>query len=137
MEKIAEYANTRIWYHAEQRFMKCERYCRADEFIWDEDYRAQMMRFVEIVREKLPLVILMDLREFFYPVTPEQQAWINQEVIPAMLSAGVCKGAFLLPADIVAALSVEQIYDREEANRLPVRMFDDLQRALKWLGVCL
>ncbi len=135
MENIAEYANTRIYYDTKQRLMKCERYCRVDEFIEDSDYRNQMKRMVEIVKEKLPLFILMDLREFFYPVNPEQQKWINEEIIPAILHTGVRKGAFVLPADMIVALSIEQIYDIENNTNLPVCMFSNYEHALKWLGI--
>ncbi|MCS7019647.1 MAG: hypothetical protein RMJ87_10985 [Cytophagales bacterium] len=135
MKQIDAYPHTVVWYDDAQRFMKCERFCKAEEFIWDADYKDQMMRLVALVQEKQPLYILMDLRQFFYPVNPEQQQWINEKVIPPILATGVLKGAFVLPTDIIAALSIEQIYDTEAAASLPVRMFTNYQKALDWLGV--
>lgn len=135
MTELLHHPNQHIWYDAGQLFMKVQRLCRADEYISDQDYRSQMLELLEMVEQHRPMFILMDLRSFLYSVSPEQQEWINSYILPGILQAGVQKGAFVLPADLIASLSVEQIYEGDVGVHLPVRMFGDYQKALDWLQV--
>ncbi|MCS6968407.1 MAG: hypothetical protein RMJ44_06670 [Cytophagales bacterium] len=134
MQLIDQYAHTRIWYDEDQSWILCQRFCEPDEFIEDDHYKEQMLRLKNIIIEKAPRIVLMDLRNFFYTVTPAQQEWIQKEILPPLLKI-VQRAAFVLPSDLPTALSVEQIYEDDIMPVYPVRMFEDYNRALKWLKV--
>lgn len=99
----------------------------------EEDYKKDMWNYLKFVKEKSCPLVLIDLRKFFFSLTPELQVWVDQNISASAIEV-VKKIAFLMPADFIERLSVELTMDEEEAQKVEgVAYFDEEQKAMEWL----
>ncbi|MDO7847519.1 hypothetical protein Q5H92_14210 [Hymenobacter sp. M29] len=77
--------------------------------------------------------MLADQRQMA-PYTDEERAWIRDFWLARSASEGYeMFGAILLPADVFAQLSVNQVMSDSQQSALTYRMFDGEPEALEWL----
>lgn len=70
---------------------------------------------------------------FGFTISPELQSWIDLEITPGYISAGLDKMAIILPATIFAQVSVEQLIDEENTSQISTNYFDNEEDAFKWI----
>lgn len=105
-----------------------------DGSMTDKDYREIMLGTVESTEKYKPLGILADTREFHLSIIPATQEWINQEVFPKAIAAGIKKVAFLVPQNIFVEVSLDQTMNEENAkDGFQTKFFNDHDKALSWL----
>jgi hypothetical protein len=98
-----------------------------------EELKGYLEHWAKLVSELRPKGFLVDSRRGHVPMTPDIQAWHDTQIVPAYIAAGVKKVAFILPNDIFAALSIEQLFDEQESRKLETQFFDETESALAWL----
>ncbi len=105
------------------------------ERFFDDEFTRELRAECENVEKTQAKFIIIDAREFMYPISPEIQTWIENEVYPLWASAGTKKIAVLLPKDLVAQLSVEQAIEENKEEAMISAFFDDTEPAYRWFGV--
>ncbi|EAY27453.1 hypothetical protein [Microscilla marina] len=74
-----------------------------------------------------------DSRNFNYPISPEQQAWLDNELLPQLITAGIAKWALIYPEEFIAQLSVNQLLEEENSQSVNIRFFSSETEAIEWL----
>lgn len=99
----------------------------------EEDYKKDMWNYLKFVKEKSFPLALIDLRKFFFSITPELQVWVDKNITAAAIE-NIKKAAFLMPADFIERISVELTMDETEAKKGGmIAYFDDRKEAITWL----
>jgi hypothetical protein len=86
--------------------------------------------------EKSPVKgILADSREFLFPIHPDFQEWIIENIIGRLISLGLSKIATLLSEDFIAKMATEQIFEDAESRESAFqnRYFSNQEDAFAWL----
>lgn len=105
------------------------------KLLQEEEYREELVKFIELVKEHQPKSIYADTREFYFTIAPELQEFINENILAVYSEIGVEKHAILVSKDIFSAVSVEQTMEEDEKPSYENCFFDDEQEVSKWLGL--
>ncbi len=111
------------------------------EFIWmettesmtEEEYKEIMQEWASIAEEHQPSKLLLDIVNNKFLLSPEIQEWTDQNIFTRTHEAGLKKDAFIAPKNIVALMSVEQLFDEANVSKKERKFFDEREEALKWL----
>lgn len=103
----------------------------------DEVYKELFQKITQIIQTQKPEKWLGDTRNFAKPVTPALQEWIATELSPLWVEAGLKKMAMILPAELIANLSIQQAVEEiagvKEISIFETRYFDNIPDAKTWL----
>jgi len=97
----------------------------------DTDFKYEIELWCELVEKHQPKANLVDTLQFNFTVSLETQTWYNESITPRKFEAGMRKMAFLIPKELLSELSIEQIFDDQQA--ILFHYFDDETQALNWL----
>ena len=100
----------------------------------DSEFIAEMLQLADYITQTKPKKLLVDMREFQFPVAPEQQDWINQNVNKLLIELQT-KTAFVVSPDLFTSVSVEQTLNDNEGKKVISRFFDNYQNAKNWLNI--
>jgi SpoIIAA-like len=111
------------------------------ELIWaettgemsEEEYRNHVKLYLETVCTHKPNRILVDTSYFYFHIAPQTQLWINEEIFPATIEAGLEKMAIIVSRDFISMLSVEQTMSENPNLGFSVHYFVNKEDALAWL----
>jgi len=92
-----------------------------------------MIKYVEDVEKHSPYFILIDERQLQYPWLPDQQEWVDKNIVPRSVAVGVKKHAIIQSSDIFIATSVEQMMSEQNAQELTTQFFDNFKSAEEWI----
>lgn len=98
-----------------------------------ELFKSELINYLEIVKEYQPKRLLSYSPDFFYPISPKEQEWIDKNIIPPTFSLGLRYVAVVIPQEFISNLSVQQTMEEPEASKLVTRYFDNEEDAKKWL----
>ena len=136
MEVIYEDAYLRILVDKTHSIISDEWKEASSQISSDEEFKASVIH-LRIVNEQCAMAFtLTNALHLYYPVSPDLQQWIYENVVMDMKERGLKKQAFVMPKDIFAQASVTQYTDDalEATNHeLPIKHFDSLEEAKKWL----
>lgn len=99
----------------------------------ESEFKEEVSTYLEIVKVHRPPKTFWDLRDLQFVVDPELQQWIDTEVTPGELGI-VKKQALLMPHDFVANISVDQIVQGENNQKIPTKMANDEEAIVAWLS---
>jgi hypothetical protein len=99
----------------------------------DKIYRQETLEFLKIVEKYRPKKLFINSQELRFKLSLDLQDWINQEIYPKVFALGTKKGAILLPKDMKAQISVEQVLEEFHTNQFHINYFDEEKAALAWL----
>jgi hypothetical protein len=105
------------------------------ERFFDAEFTRELRAECECVEKVKARFILIDAREFMYPISPDVQSWIENEVYPRWAKAGAKKIAVLLPKDLIAQISVEQAIEENKEEAMTSAFFGEPEAGYAWLGV--
>jgi hypothetical protein len=74
-----------------------------------------------------------DTTLFAYPIAPDVQTWVNEEIFPRFIKAGLKKYAIIVSKEMIAQLSIEQTMEENNASSFQVKYFDNPTKAQHWL----
>jgi len=105
------------------------------EYQSDEEYKAEILKWLKIIQDEKPTFQLIDERNMRYLVVPELQKWVNEMLIQPVIKLGLHRTAFLIAKDLFAQVAVKQIM-RGASNApssLQIKYFEKEEEAKKWL----
>jgi len=99
----------------------------------EEEFKSELKHLVRFIAEHPVERQLIDTLNFRFIVSPQLQAWTDEEVTKTNKMNGIKKVALIASQEFVAQLSVQQTLGEEEARTLDTRFFSDIQEAKGWL----
>jgi hypothetical protein len=96
-------------------------------------YKADMEHYAQIVNKFKPKRVIVDCHDFYFPITPDIQEWIDKTIFPKILSSGVKYVAIVVPSELITNLSVQQAMEEPEGTKFQTRYFDNREDAKEWL----
>lgn len=98
----------------------------------DEEYKADMLIYLDFVEKLQPQKCLVNMTELFYIADPNIQEWVSKEISPKVLC--LKKTAFILSSDLFASVATQQMLeDIEDQFHIQFRYFENEQAAKEWL----
>ena len=98
-----------------------------------EEYIQELSVFIDLVRAHRPKRILGNMVDFRFPITPEIQAWVDENLFSVYREIGFEQIAILLSEEFIASLSIEQTMDSAGDNGFQTAFFDNEEAAKRWL----
>ena len=95
-------------------------------------FKKQLKIYAEYLQEVRAKAVLIDLRQFAYTVSPDEQIWIDTQIVTIEQNI-INKQAILSPEEFIAELSVEQTMEEENAQSLTIAFFSTEKEAIEWL----
>jgi hypothetical protein len=136
MEDTVLYKSGWVCYklHKQGAILYCEWY--SNNGMVDSSFQDDIMVLCRLIQEHKVLYLLDDSRKVNYPIGPEIQEWIAETINPALAEAGVKKYALVIPEDMIAELSNEQIFDEMQGQGVSTKIgnFSSPEEALRWLS---
>lgn len=97
----------------------------------EDDFIRENQNIVKVVAEHKPTYLLSLSQDFMYPITPNEQVWLVDNVFVPHHQNGVRKMALIMSQDFISQLSIEQLVD--ETSIVPTGMFATEAEAERWL----
>lgn len=107
----------------------------SSNFMSDDDFKDIMLRYAELMEQHRCQRLLLDTSQSAFTTSPELQRWTAENIAERTLRAGLRRTATVLPKDIFAAVSLEQLMDEKEIAQsgMAIRYFGDRDEAIAWL----
>lgn len=99
----------------------------------DEEYRANINELVGLFDEKQPLLVLGDMKDMNFPISPETQEWLNESLFACYNRIPMKRLALVVSDDIFTAVSTEQAVEDAAPEKYEVRYFQTFDEAKNWL----
>ncbi len=107
------------------------------EHMNEAEFRTEMEAWLAVFRQCKPKYLYDNCANFIYPINPEEQLWMAELLNAEWVDLGLKKYAHMVPKEMLAELSVEQLFDEffkmKLENQYPIVNFADRQEALQWL----
>lgn len=104
------------------------------ERMTEETFKQELTKYVEVAEQYRPSGSLVDTGQFLMTVVPEVQSWVQQNIHPRSLQAGVRKFAYIVSKDVFSQVSIEQTMEEEVTGAMfKTQYFDDVAQATEWL----
>lgn len=97
------------------------------------DFQNEMQQQVQAARQAKSRAALTDTLDMRFPIVPEMQEWLNENIFPQFIELGMKRIAFLMSREMITQLSVEQTMEEETGSQFEMRYFSDQQEAERWL----
>lgn len=110
--------------------------------VWTEKTKIanmEMMKelnllILEKIKEYKPKRLLIDARDFMFPIVPKLQEWYNKNIPYQYLESGMNSLAMIMSNDFISELSLEQLLEEEAVSTmLKPKYFTTEIEAIKWL----
>lgn len=105
----------------------------ANEKYSNKVYQREAEKLAELTEKYKPSCLLLNNKEFTFSITPAIQEWVNNNIFPRLIKAGIKRGAFVVSEDLFAQVSIEQTMEEDTGKKLKTKFFDTEEEALKWL----
>lgn len=105
------------------------------ENMQDEDFKEELLKTIkEDNEDEKYSSMVVDLRDFKFVITPEIQEWSDKNIFPLFREVGLNRVAFVVSSDLFSQISVEQMLEEENAQKIFAKQyFDDMLKAENWL----
>lgn len=101
-------------------------------FVDGEELRTGMDKGIELLAKKRASKWLAEMSQRRVHAEKDQR-WIVEDWTPRAAAAGLRYTAFVLPASVVATMSLKRMNQVVAERTLEIRYFDDLGEARRWL----
>ncbi|EAY24892.1 hypothetical protein [Microscilla marina] len=102
----------------------------------EAEFRQMVLNWKQLMLSCEPQWILIDNRDFQFPISPDLQNWVAQNVSAQVLALdSIIKSCFVLPEEFISQLSVSQLSDEAKnvSQKDSVRYFSSQEAAEVWL----
>ncbi|WP_291726475.1 hypothetical protein [Bernardetia sp.] len=101
----------------------------------DEDtFSSEVIKIAEYTEEYKVQYILDDTRDFTFTISVELQNWVDNEVFPRFIAAGLKKYAIIVSKEFISQLSIEQTMEGDAGSQsFEVQYFDNTEEANNWI----
>ena len=132
MKKLYESDYLIIEYYKSTRLIKVE--IKPDsEKMTESIFKKESLIWAKLLTEYKPERMLIDGRNFRFIVTPEQQVWLNENLIQVGIQAGLRKYANVIPQSLFVAVSVEQLTPKNTPKDFQVKITPNYEEAYVWI----
>lgn len=104
----------------------------------EAEFKQEMEKWAEVSVSCSPLYIYDYCVNFVYPISIENQTWLAHLLNPTWANLGVKKYAHIVPAELIANLSVEQMFDEflnmNLPNQFEIKHFSEEKEGKDWLN---
>ncbi len=102
----------------------------------EEEFKEEMINLAELVIKHKARFLLSSTKDMLFPIVPELQEWITQNIAPKIMHSGFQKQAIIIPEDIFAQMSLEQTIEdiEKEEHTHKTKFFTTNEEALKWFN---
>lgn len=121
-----------IHYLAEKGILQKEWYDTTEQMSVG-DFKVEVLKIAEMAAQYKPAFFHDNTQAFAFPIDPDLQSWVDQEIFPQFIQAGLRKYAIIVSKEMVAQLSIEQTMEESQAAHFQVRYFDNGEEAMQWL----
>ncbi|MCS7019001.1 MAG: hypothetical protein RMJ87_00490 [Cytophagales bacterium] len=102
----------------------------------DEDFKQIFLTYAALTEQYNPMALLVHNQSVPYVVRPHLQEWLDQNITPRTIQAGLNFVAIVVVGnDILAKVASELLMQEPNTRKLQTRFFDDVAVARKWLIV--
>ena len=101
-----------------------------------EEYQKVLSEAYNHLFELGPIALLQNTKDAVYPITPELQEWLTENITKKIFEqVGIKKIAYLIPSDLLTKLGIEMLVNKaqQKSGEIPRRFFDSRDEALAWL----
>lgn len=98
-----------------------------------EKYKEEFLLWLGLIKKHKPRLHLIDERHNHFPIEPQLQQWMNENIFQAALKAGVERIALVTSKDFVAHLSQQQVLDEDQGQKFEYQFFKTIKQAYAWL----
>ncbi|AFM03853.1 hypothetical protein Fleli_1426 [Bernardetia litoralis DSM 6794] len=97
-------------------------------------FQEEISKIIECSETNQVKYILDDTRDFSFTITIELQSWVDNEVFPRFIAAGLKKYAIIVSKEFISQLSIEQTMEGEKGTQtFEVQYFDNTEEASQWI----
>ncbi|EAY24891.1 hypothetical protein [Microscilla marina] len=102
----------------------------------EAEFKQMLLNWKQLMLSCNPQWVLVDSLNFQFPISPDLQNWVVQNITMPVLTIGsIIKSSFVLPEEFISQLSVSQFTD--EANHVSpknnLQYFSSREAAEVWL----
>jgi hypothetical protein len=97
-------------------------------------FRSEVLQQAIAARKNQPKAFLTDACDFLFPIHPDLQAWVNNNIFTEMRASGVKKLALLISKDLIAQLGIEQLVDDDPVKGFVTQYFGEKDEAITWIN---
>ncbi|OJJ14027.1 hypothetical protein BKI52_44380 [marine bacterium AO1-C] len=101
--------------------------------LFESDFKEIMGTQTEYLLRFKPQFLLIDNTNFSFPIDPELQEWVNEQCLAQWRTASPQKIALTSTKEIIAQLSLEQIWEEPIGRLFNVQFFDNVEEVQWWL----
>lgn len=101
--------------------------------ISEGDFKQELETQASLSEKYHPMRFLFHSKNFDYAISPDFQQWIDDNIFPRYIAAGVKKFAYIMSADMISQLSIEQTMEEKKAAAFETRFFENEEEAMEWL----
>lgn len=98
----------------------------------DDIFKAELTKYAEIAEQYHPHFSFVDTSAFAMTIVPETQEWVQENIHPRSLKAGIQKFAYMVSKDFFSQVSIEQTME-DSGVSFTTKYFDNQQDAINWL----
>jgi len=99
----------------------------------DAELRRDLLKVLEVIEQCNPGKLLWDMREAKLTYDPDSERWIDENIHARQVELGIVKKAFVMSADIVVQIGIEEALDNEYGRQIETAFFRTRERAMDWL----
>ncbi|TAG93701.1 MAG: hypothetical protein EAZ07_10575 [Cytophagales bacterium] len=100
----------------------------------EEIFKDIMYVWRDIMQKNQIKYAFTDTLRFDFPLTPEIQDWVVENISGQLFkNFSFHKHAFIMPAEFIAGLGIEQLTDENNKKSAENAYFSDIASARKWL----
>ncbi|WP_338814719.1 hypothetical protein V9L05_05640 [Bernardetia sp. Wsw4-3y2] len=104
------------------------------EELEEDNFTAEINKIAECAEKYNAKYFLDDTRDFSFTITIELQSWVDNEVFPRFIAAGLKKYAIIVSKEFISQLSIEQTMEGQKgAQSFEVQYFDNTEEAKNWI----
>ena len=130
--RVFENKHLSIDYISERSYFKVVRL--SSEPLDDSRYKQLMLNWREQIEFYKPKLQLVNYLNFYRPIPPYMQTWINDNLVKPAFENGMLKVAFIISRDLYVQVSLEQTMHEDAGKMLSVKYFDNELDADNWLN---
>lgn len=107
---------------------------KREEEMTSEEFKEHLEAFAQLFEKYSVKAFYVDTRAYHITMSVEIQTWHDENIVPKYIASGVQKIAFVMPDELIQALSIEQAFEEPQAQQLAVRHFENEIDARKWIS---
>jgi len=104
-----------------------------DKKLPSEEYRAAFEKLIEYTKGKNIFVNYLADTRLQSVVSPEDRKWFQENIIPEAIKHGLQRGAVVISGNAFKKYYMNMIIRGSKMFPIEIKMFDNLDKARKWL----